>query len=28
VAVPESGRHFIDVLEKDAPRNESKRTTR
>jgi lipid-binding SYLF domain-containing protein len=28
VAVPDSGRHFIDVLEKDAPRNESKRTTR
>src|SRR3954469_7098740 len=28
VAIPESGRHFIDVLEKDAPRNESKRTTR
>jgi lipid-binding SYLF domain-containing protein len=28
VAVPESGRHFIDVLEKEAPRNESKRTTR
>jgi lipid-binding SYLF domain-containing protein len=28
VAIPESGRHFIDVLEKGAPRNESKRTTR
>jgi SH3 domain-containing YSC84-like protein 1 len=28
VAVPESGRHFIDALEKGAPRNESKRTTR
>jgi lipid-binding SYLF domain-containing protein len=28
VAVPESGRHFIAVLEKGAPRNESKRTTR
>src|SRR3954464_12295947 len=28
VAVPESGRHFIDVLEKDAPRNESKKATR
>src|SRR5437899_1086063 len=28
VAVPESGRHFVDVLEKGAPRNESKRATR
>jgi len=28
VAIPESGRHFIDVLEKDAPRNESKKATR
>jgi lipid-binding SYLF domain-containing protein len=28
VAIPESARHFIDVLEKGAPRNESKRTTR
>lgn len=27
VAVPESGRHFVAVLEKNAPRNESKRTT-
>jgi lipid-binding SYLF domain-containing protein len=28
IAVPESGRHFVDVLEKSAPRNESKRATR
>jgi SH3 domain-containing YSC84-like protein 1 len=28
VTIPESGRHFVDVLEKGAPRNESKRTTR
>jgi lipid-binding SYLF domain-containing protein len=28
IAVPESGRHFVEVLEKEAPRNESKRTTR
>jgi hypothetical protein len=28
IAVPESGRHFVDVLEKGAPRNESNRTTR
>jgi lipid-binding SYLF domain-containing protein len=28
VAIPESGRHFVEVLEKGAPRNESKRTTR
>src|SRR3954468_11074889 len=28
VTTPESGRHFIDVLEKGAPRNESKRATR
>ena len=28
VTVPESGRHFVNVLEKGAPRNESKRTTR
>ena len=28
VAVPESGRHFIAVLQKGAPHNESKRGTR
>ncbi len=28
VAVPQSGRHFVAVLEKGAPRNESKKTTR
>jgi SH3 domain-containing YSC84-like protein 1 len=28
IAVPASGRHLVDVLEKSAPRNESKRTTR
>jgi len=28
VAIPESGRHFVDVLEKGAPRNESKRGNR
>src|SRR3954464_2570978 len=28
VAIPDSGRHFIAVLEKDAPRNESKKATR
>ena len=28
VSVPASGRHLDDVLEKGAPRNESKRTTR
>jgi len=28
VAVPESGRHFVDVLDKGAPRNESKKATR
>jgi lipid-binding SYLF domain-containing protein len=28
MAVPESGRHFVAVLEKGAPRNESKRATR
>jgi SH3 domain-containing YSC84-like protein 1 len=28
VGVPESGRHLVDVLEKSAPRNESKKTTR
>lgn len=28
VGVPASGRHLVDVLEKGAPRNESKRTTR
>jgi SH3 domain-containing YSC84-like protein 1 len=26
-AVPASGRHFVDVLEKNAPHNESKKTT-
>src|SRR3954447_12838537 len=28
VAIPDSGRHFVDVLEKDAPRNASKPATR
>jgi lipid-binding SYLF domain-containing protein len=28
MTIPESGRHFVDVLEKGAPRNESNRTTR
>jgi lipid-binding SYLF domain-containing protein len=28
VSVPASGRHFVDVLDKGAPRNESKRATR
>jgi SH3 domain-containing YSC84-like protein 1 len=28
IGVPASGRHFVDVLEKNAPRNESKRSTR
>lgn len=28
VEVPESGRHLVDVLEKNAPRNESKKATR
>ena len=28
VGVPESGRHLVAVLEKAAPRNESKKTTR
>jgi len=28
VGVPESGRHLVDVLEKSAPHNESKKTTR
>ena len=28
VVVPESGRHLVSVLEKAAPRNESKKTTR
>jgi lipid-binding SYLF domain-containing protein len=28
VSVPESGRHFVAVLDKGAPRNESKRATR
>jgi lipid-binding SYLF domain-containing protein len=28
IAVPPSGRHLVDVLEKGAPRNESKRTSR
>ena len=28
VAIPESGRHFVAVLEKGAPRNESKKATR
>jgi lipid-binding SYLF domain-containing protein len=28
VAIPAAGRHFIDVLEKGAPRNESKKATR
>ena len=28
MAIPEAGRHFIAVLEKGAPRNESKRTAR
>ena len=27
MAIPESARHFVDVLEKGAPRNESKRAT-
>jgi lipid-binding SYLF domain-containing protein len=27
VAVPASGRHFVEVLEKNAPRNDSKKTT-
>jgi lipid-binding SYLF domain-containing protein len=28
VNIPQSGRHFVDVLEKGAPRNESKKATR
>jgi SH3 domain-containing YSC84-like protein 1 len=28
ISVPASGRHFVDVLEKSAPRNESKKSTR
>jgi SH3 domain-containing YSC84-like protein 1 len=28
ISVPASGRHLVDVLEKNAPRNESKRSTR
>jgi lipid-binding SYLF domain-containing protein len=28
IGVPASGRHLVDVLEKNAPRNESKRSTR
>jgi SH3 domain-containing YSC84-like protein 1 len=28
MAVPEAGRHFVNVLEKGAPRNESKKATR
>jgi lipid-binding SYLF domain-containing protein len=27
VSVPASGRHFVEVLEKNAPRNDSKKTT-
>ena len=26
IAIPASGRHLVDVLEKSAPRNESKKT--
>jgi lipid-binding SYLF domain-containing protein len=28
ITVPESGRHLVDVLEKNAPHNDSKRATR
>jgi hypothetical protein len=28
LAIPESGRHFVDELEKRAPRNQSKPATR